>query len=158
VKKALELISGIVLALIFLITLSQIVFRSVLKISAAWSEELATYSFAFVVFAGAAALSKDEAHINISVLMDRVNETGKRILRIVGRLISLPFMVLFTWGAWVNTQSTWTAGLPTAEWFKIGYMYLAMAFCGAIIVWYLLWNTVLDALGRFKPAQGGGIA
>lgn len=130
------------------LTVGQILFRSVLMISASWSEELAQYTFAFIVFAGAISVTRDENHITITMLLDILPPLGKRIFRIIGRLLTLPFLIVFSWGAFENTQSTWTAGLPTAEWMKIGYMYLVLFISGMFMSYHVIVNMVLDILDR----------
>lgn len=154
-KKLVEIVTAVVLLLMLLITVGQIVFRSILRISASWSEELAMYSFAFIVFVGAVALTEEERHITITALTDKVPPGWQRGLRIAGRLIAVPFMVLFSYGAFVNTQSTWKNSLPTAEWMKIGYMYLVLFIAGTLMVYYLLANTVKDLLHLGRRAPGG---
>ncbi len=147
-KKITESINAVVLAAMLLMTVGQILFRSVLKISASWSEELIQYSFAFIVFVGAMAVTKDEGHITITMGLDMVPPSVKRILRITGRFITLPFLAVFTWGAFENAQKNWTASLPTAEWMTIGYMYAVLFVSGCSMIVDLLINIVQDFRGR----------
>jgi len=157
VKKITETINAVVVVLMLCLVVGQILFRTVLRISASWSEELTGYCFAFIVFAGSIAVTKDEAHITITMLLDVVSPFWKRVLRVVGRLVTLPFLVVFTWGAIQNVQSTWSTGLPTAEWMKIGYMYLVLFVSGAFMTYYLVVNTILDIMGRKSdPLPSGG--
>jgi len=148
VKKITETVNAVVLAAMLLMTVGQILFRSVLKISASWSEELIQYSFAFIVFVGAMAVTKDEAHITITMGLDMVPPAVKRIMRIAGRLIALPFLAVFTWGAFQNAQSTWATTLPTAAWVRIGYMYAVLFVSGCSMIIDLLINIVQDLRGR----------
>lgn len=155
-KKITETVNAVVLALMLLMTVGQIMFRSVLKISASWSEELIQYSFAFIVFIGAIAVTKDEGHITITMGLDMAPPRIRTIMRIIGRLLVLPFLAVFTWGAFQNTQSTWTASLPTAEWMKIGYMYAVLLFSGCAMIFYLVVNTVRDILGNNPATDAAG--
>jgi TRAP-type C4-dicarboxylate transport system permease small subunit len=157
VKKITESINAAVLAAMLLMTVGQIMFRSVLKISASWSEELIQYSFAFIVFVGAMAVTKEEGHITITMGLDMAPPAIKRIMRIVGRIIALPFLFIFTWGAFQNAQSTWTASLPTAEWMKIGYMYAVLFVSGCSMIVDLFINIVQEIRGRIPAvsAEGG---
>ena len=157
-KKITESINAVVLAIMLLITVGQILFRSVLQISASWSEELTGYCFAFIVFVGAIAVTKDEAHITITMLLDVVSPGWKRALRVGGRLLTLPFLAVFTWGAFQNTQTTWATSLPTAEWMKIGYMYGILFISGVLMTYYIGVNIILDILGKkLDSAPSGGI-
>jgi len=158
VKKIAEAVNAVVLALMLLMTVGQIMFRSVLKISASWSEELIQYSFAFIVFVGAIAVTKDESHITITMGLDMVPPAVKRAMRVVGRLLVLPFMAVFTYGAFQNAQSTWKASLPTAEWMKIGYMYAVLFVSGCSMIFFLALNAVRDILGKIPTAHAEGDA
>ena len=155
VKKIAEAVNAVVLAAMLLMTVSQILFRSVFRISASWSEELIQYSFAFIVFIGAIAVTKDEAHITITMGLDMAPPLLRKIMKTTGRLFVLPFMAIFTYGAFQNAASTWTASLPTAEWMKIGYMYAVLCFSGCVISFYLLLNAVTEFFGKHPAATGG---
>ena len=163
-KRILEAVNAVILLLMLLITVGQILFRSFLRISASWSEELAMYCFAGIVFVGAVSLTGEDAHITITAFIDRLSPGALRWFRVAGRLITLPFLVLFTWGAFLNTSATIGTSLPTVEWMKIGYMYLVLFVSGVLMIGYLVANTVRDVVGRAarpaarKPAAPGPVA
>jgi len=158
VKKITEALNAVVLALMLLMTVGQILFRSVFKISASWSEELIQYSFAFIVFVGAISVTKDESHITITMGLDMMPPALKRIVRIAGRILVLPFLYVFTYGAFQNASSTWTAALPTAEWMKIGYMYGILFISGLSMIFFTVVNTVQDIRGKLPTASAEGDA
>ena len=156
-KKIIETLNVVVVIVMLLMTVGQILFRSVIKVSASWSEELVQYSFAFIVFIGAVLITKEESHITISMGLDMAPPFVRRIMRIIGRLVVLPFMGIFTWGAWQNTLSTWATSLPTVDWVKIGYMYAVLFVSGVGMVFYLVKNTILDIQGKIHTvAHSGG--
>ncbi len=157
-KKILEAVNAVMVLLMLLMTVGQILFRSVLQISASWTEELIQYSFAFVVFVGAISITKDEAHITITMGLDMAPPMLRRIMRIIGRLVVLPFLVIFTWGAFQNARANWTTSLPTVEWVKIGYMYAVLLFSGFMMSAYLAINLVQDIRGRFHDMHAEGAA
>lgn len=139
-KKALEAINAIVLVFMFVIVLLSVIFRVVVSVPASWTEELAQYLLIFLGFIGAAALMRDEGHITITVVVDRMSRGLRQALRVVNRLLMLPFFIIFTVGAFENMSMNWEVGLPTVEWMKIGYMYLVLFLCGLIMIFYLLAN------------------
>ena len=158
-KKVLERINAFVLLCMFVITIITVVFRVFLKISASWSEDLAQYSFIFLAFIGSAAIMQDESHIKITVLVDRMSPGIQRILRIVGRLLMLPFLIIFTLGAWDNVKFNWAVELPTIPWMRIGYMYLVVFVAGAAMTYYILANLYFDLSGRAlnRREPGGAV-
>ena len=155
-KRVLELLNGSVLLVMFLVTMTQVVFRVILKIPSSWSEEMARYFFVTMVFIGSASIMESESHISISVIVDRLSAKGKKILRIASRFLIFFFLLLFVGGAYVNMKSTWSAFLPTVEWMRIGYIYLLLLITGSISIVYLVLNMVTDILniGRFNNDSG----
>lgn len=147
-KKTLEAINAVVLLFMLVIVLLSVIFRVVVAVSASWTEELAQYLLIFLGFIGAAALMRDEGHITITVVLDRMGTRTRQVLRAVNRLLMLPFFIIFTVGAFENMQMNWDVGLPTVEWMKIGYMYLVLFLCGLIMIFYLLMNICGDIFRR----------
>jgi TRAP-type C4-dicarboxylate transport system permease small subunit len=158
-KKALEAVNALVLLVMFVITMTSVVFRVILEVPASWTEELAQYTLIFLTFIGAASVMRDEGHIAISVVIDRLGKRPRRAVLIFNRLLMVPFLAVLTLGAWENTRTNWTVGLPTADWMKIGYMYLIVSASGAIMIFYTLLNLCQDLFHR-RPAaaERGGAA
>jgi TRAP-type C4-dicarboxylate transport system permease small subunit len=154
-KKALEAVNAAVLLVMFVVTLISVVFRVVLEVPASWTEELAQYTLIFLAFIGAAAVMRDEGHVAISVVMDRMGKGPRRAVRILNRLLMLPFLGVLTIGAWDNTRMNWTVGLPTVMWMKMGYMYLVVSVSGAVMVFYTLLNLYEDVV---RSRERGGAA
>lgn len=156
-RKIIEGANAVVLLAMFIITITTVIFRVFLKIPTSWSEDLAQYSFIFLAFIGSAAIMQDESHIAITVMVDRASPAVRRIFRIVGRIVMLPFLAIFSLGAWDNVKFNWTVELPTIHWMKIGYMYLVLLVAGVLMTYYTLVNLYLDMTGKFqeKPSTGG---
>ena len=144
VKRLLEKLNAVVLLCMFGVTVLTVVFRGVLGISAAWSEELAQVSFILLVFIGAAAVMEDEGHIRIDTVVERLSRNGQRVVRILGRLLTILFLVLFASGAWDNAMMNWETDLGILEWLKIGHVYLALFLTTAIMLFYVTINIVRD--------------
>ena len=151
-KRLLEQLNALVLLCMFGVTVLTVVFRGVLGISAAWSEELAQVTFILLVFIGAAAVMEDEGHIRIDTVVERLGRNGQRAVRILGRVLMIPFLVLFASGAWDNAMMNWETDLGTLEWLKIGHVYLALVFTTAIMLCYVAVNIVRDVKGSFGRA------
>jgi len=154
VKRFLERLNALILFCMFGVTVLTVVFRGVLGVSASWSEDLAQLTFILLVFVGAAALMEDEGHIRINTLVERLGERGRRVMRVVGRLLALPFLVLFCIGAWDNAMVNWDVELGTVEWIRIGHMYLALVLTTAVMIFYLPANIVRDLRGTWRESSG----
>ena len=153
-KNVLEKLNAAILLCMFGVTVLTVLFRSVLGTSASWSEDLAQLTFILLVFLGAATVMEDEGHIRINTVVERFGERGQRAIRIVSRLLTLPFLALFATGAWDNAVVNWDVELGTVEWIKIGHMYLALAITSVIMILYILVNIARDLKGTYRQSTG----
>lgn len=151
-KNFLEKLNALVLLCMFSVTVLTVVFRSVLGISASWSEDLAQLTFILLVFIGATAVMEDEGHIKINTVVERLSEKGQRVVRILCRLLMIPFLVPFAYGAWDNAMVNWEIVLGTVEWIKIGHIYLALVFTTVIMLYYIVVNIVRDVRGTYRQS------
>ena len=98
-------------------------------------------------------------HIRITILIDRMSLGVQRIFRIVGWIIMLPFLIIFTLGAYHNVLFNWTVELSVVPWMKIGYMYLVLFVSGVIMIFYMLMNLYYDIVGKTRHnVESGGAA
>lgn len=74
---------------------TQIIMRQVFNSSLAWSEELARYSFIWLVFISVSYAAKHQRHLNIDALVNIFNERKKSIFFIIGNSIFLLFCFIF---------------------------------------------------------------
>jgi TRAP-type transport system small permease protein len=142
----------------FVVTLFQVVARVVIGMSSVWSEELARFLYVCLVFVGAAPLIRNDEHIRVGVLTDRLTGRPQSIMRLVTIFLTIPFILFMTWGAWTNTVANWRTYAPTLDWLSIGYIYLVICVAGLLMLWYLAVNLILHlhALLRGTPAAPGG--
>jgi len=74
-----------------------VVARYVFHSSLTWAGELTVYLFLWSVFFGAAYCFKEDAHISVTVLLDRVNPKIAKILMIVSHIVTLIFLIAVSW-------------------------------------------------------------
>lgn len=145
-KTQVERFCALLLAVMFVVTLFQVVARVVIGISSVWSEELARFLYVCLVFVGAGLLFRDDAHIRVGVLTDRLRGRPLAVLQIVTISLAIPFIAVMTWGAWLNTVVNWRTYAPTLDWLSIGYIYLVIVISGLLMLWYL----VVDLLRHLR--------
>jgi len=139
-KRTLEYLISILLLLMFLTTFYQVIARVVLGVPSVWSEELARFTYVWMVFLGAALLVRDDGLIRVTVLTDRMARRPAAILKLATDLAALPFIAIMTWGAWTNTRQNWNTYAPTIDWLSIGYVYLVIWISGVLMLGYLAIN------------------
>ncbi len=151
-KNFLEKLNALVLLCMFIATVLTVVFRGVLGISASWSEDLSQLTFILLVFIGASTVMQDEGHIKINTAVEYLSKKGQRIVRIIGRLLMIPFLLLFAYGAWDNAMMNWEIELGTVEWIKIGHMYLVLVLTTVIMLYYIAVNIVRDVKDTYQQS------
>jgi TRAP-type C4-dicarboxylate transport system permease small subunit len=137
-KRYIDGINGLLLAVMFLITFWQIVARFLPGESTVWSEEVARFVFVWIVFLGAGTLMRDEEHIRIGVLTDRLGRISGRVFRILSAILVIPFLLVLTWGGYLNMIQQWNTFAPTVDWLRLGYVYLSLVISGVLMLFYLL--------------------
>ena len=137
-KKYIDGFNGLLLMIMFLITFWQILARFLPGDSTVWSEEVARFIFVWIVFLGAASLVRDGEHLRIAILTDRLGPAGGRIMRILSALLIIPFLIFFTWGAYLNMVKQWGTFAPTVDWLRLGYVYLSLVISGVAMLFYYL--------------------
>lgn len=82
----------IILSVVCSVTAAQVVFRFILKMPLAWSDELATFSFVWFALLGSALAVRENAHIGVDALVRMLPARYRRIIA-VGSLILVQFFL-----------------------------------------------------------------
>lgn len=96
-----EAIAGIALAVVFLSVVWGVIARYIAPQPAAWSNELATLCFAWLVFLGTAAGAKKRLHIGVDLITARLPQSVQRLLSI---LVSLFLAVALAYVVWLAVK------------------------------------------------------
>lgn len=105
--------------------------------SMGWADEIVELAFAWMVFMGAAALWRDGSHFCVDFLLLRWGDSpAGRALQLLVRLLSLAFLVVFTYYAAVLTLNA-SDRSPILEYPKVVF-YMVMPITGAIMTAYTL--------------------
>ena len=117
----LVLFSAIMVAVIFL----QVVMRQ-FDSSLSWSEELARYSFIWLVYIGISYGVKKDRHIKVDVLLLMLTNKGKIILTIIANLLFIAFAIfVIRYGFDIAMQLLAFGQRSPANQIPMGYIYLA---------------------------------
>jgi TRAP-type C4-dicarboxylate transport system permease small subunit len=126
----------------------QVLCRTILKISVPWSDEMARSVYTLVVFIGAAAATKDNRHISVDLFIQLVPSKGKRILRIISSVLSVPFMVIIAVGAFDGVRLYWKTILPSIGWLTVGHLNLIFGLSSILMIVYSLLNIINDVRNK----------
>ena len=138
--KALNGVAGMSFIVMVALTCWQVFTRYVLKNPSTWSEELVSYLFAWMSLLGASIVTSESGHMNIPVLVDRLNPQMRSYMRILHELIALLFsLAILVYGGWQISrlamgQMTSSLGVP------VGIFYFVMPLCGVLNTIYTIIN------------------
>ena len=99
------ILAAIMLTLIMLIVCYEVVMRYFFHSGVDWAADLTSYAILIVAFLGSAWLLRDEGHVSIDLLSQRVSKKTRNILQVI---MSLICVVLFLGLTWFGTKITIT--------------------------------------------------
>jgi len=100
-----------------------------------WTEELAIFLLVWLVFSGSAIAYRDNAHLGINLLMEKLHPTPRRILRLTALLIVLLFTIgVMIYGGFQLTRERLHFGqMMSTLGIQKAWLYLSIPFSGLFI-------------------------
>ncbi len=99
INKCLNWASIISITMMLFIIFLQVIFRYVLHSSLTFSEELARYLFVWTVFMGSAVVARDNGHIVVGVLTERLKGKKAKYVKSAAYIFTMTFVsILFFQG------------------------------------------------------------
>ena len=145
--RVLELLAGLSMAVMVLLTTYQVIVRYIFSAPSTWSEELVGYIFGWSTLFGATIVSGERGHMNIPILVDRMNPPLRKAFHILWEVVAFVFSaaILVFGGIQVSNlaMGQQTSSLGVA----VGVFYWAMPICGVVILLYSVLNIVGIAQG-----------
>ena len=149
----LNLLAGLSLTAMVILTTYQVITRYVFNAPSTWSEELVGYMFGWATMFGAAICTGERAHMNIPIVVDMLKEGPKKVLLIFGEIVALLFSaIILVYGGF--TVSSLAMGQQTSSlWgLAVGTFYWVMPVCGVLMVLYSAMNIIAIAKGESEAA------
>ena len=103
VIRAFIFLSGVLLTLIMLAVCTDVVMRYVFNRPIFWVAELSEYALLYITFLGTAWLLPRNKHISIHIIMARLTEKGKRVLRICHDILGMLLCLAFCYYCGIST-------------------------------------------------------
>ena len=149
-NKALNLLAGLSMTVMVILTTYQVIARYIFNSPSTWSEELVGYLFGWSTLFGATIVSGVRGHMNIPIIIDRFNPTLRKAFHIFAEVIAFLFSatILVFGGIQVSrlAMGQQTSSLGVA----VGVFYWAMPLCGVVILLYSVMNIIGIANGSIS--------
>ena len=116
VKYFEEIVAGVFMVLMSVTTFANVLARYFFNSPIQWAEELARYSFIWVVFAGAVVCTKRKRHITIDILAQALPSRASAGIHVLADLCTLGIALVIGYYGWkltaAATQITATLQIP----------------------------------------------
>ncbi len=140
--KVLNVLAGVSFLAMVALTCWQVFTRYILGNPSSWSEELVSYLFAWMSLFGATLVVGERGHMNIPILVEKLNMGARKVLAIFSEVIACLFavVILIYGGMQITTlamgQMTSSLGVP------VGVFYVVMPISGVLMIIYTVLNIV----------------
>jgi TRAP-type C4-dicarboxylate transport system permease small subunit len=105
-----EIVLGSFLSVMVLLGLLQILFRNLLSISLYWIDPLLRHLVLWIALLGASVATRQDRHISIDILSDRLSPRGRSAVRVIVHLFSALICFLLVIPALRFVQEEYPAG------------------------------------------------
>lgn len=92
-----------------------VVMRYVFNNPQAWVEEVSRYSIIWGTFLGFGMALKHNQHIQVDILYDRLNATGKYIINLVATALSIIFCIIYIYYGWNLVAARFHSGMVSLD-------------------------------------------
>ena len=147
-NKSLNFLAATSFAAMVILTCWQVFTRYILKAPSPWSEELVSYLFAWTTLFGVSVVAGERGHMNIPILVDKMNEKGKKVLSIIAEIIAFLFSAIILVYGGIQITSLAMGQLTSSLGVAIGVFYIVLPVCGVLNMIYAIFNIVDICKGK----------
>lgn len=91
------LLAAILLAFVMLLVNAEVISRRFFNKPLVWELEITEYCLLFITFLGAAWLLKEEGHVRMDLLLNRLTPRSQNLLNVITSVIGIIVCFIFTW-------------------------------------------------------------
>ena len=148
--QLLNVLAGVSFLVMVVLTCWQVLTRYILNNPSSWSEELVSYLFAWMALFGSSLVVGERGHMNIPLLMDRINHKGKKFLAIFSEIIACLFAgVILVFGG-IQITDLAMGQMTSSLGIAIGFFYLVLPVSGILNIIYTILNIVEIITGKIE--------
>lgn len=149
--------------LMFLLVFLNVVTRYIFKFSLNWAEEISRYCMIWCAYLGMGLAMRENRHVAIEMLQDRVPAPVRRALRALNGVVLIAFMIALTALGVRYSVFAWDHETAALQW-SLGLMYLTVPIGALMFILYMvtMWRDYVnmpptsEQLAEAAPAEGEG--
>ncbi len=124
IKNLDDIISGLCIAIIILVTIAGVIFRYVFNNPFGWVEEVSLGLFIWAVFMGASSAMKRGGHVSIDIIVDELGPRMRKIADIFSMTITTGLLLVVLYFGYAKAMQS---GAKITPLLKVPYTYIDIA-------------------------------
>jgi len=149
IEKALKIIYTVFMAVIVTILFYAVVMRYIFHQPPGWSIELSRYMFVWLVMLSAIVLTREQSHIQITFILNRLSDRVKFVWLNILRILMLGFCLIMVHQGLAIYPIVSEASSPALG-ISMGWLYLSVPIGGTLMGIYILESMAASVIDRFK--------
>lgn len=156
-EKALEVVTGVLVAGMTLIVFANVIARYFLSASIGWSEEVSRFLFIWVALLGSVLAFMRSEHLGLDILVKALPARLGKGLQILADALVLVALGFVVWGGVEMTADSFASGwVSSAVPIAYGWVYLVVPISAALMLLLGLARLVADIRGGPPQPAGSG--
>ncbi|MDB5889945.1 MAG: Tripartite ATP-independent periplasmic transporter, DctQ component [Polaromonas sp.] len=151
VLRAVDWFLIVLLGTMIVLVFGNVVLRYLFNSGITVSEEVSRFIFMWVTLIGALLVMKDNAHLGMSSVVDRLAEKGKRVCRFLSDIVAMVCCGLLAHGTWKQVVLGMDDRSPVAG-IPLGLVYLCLLISSVGMAGVLMYSLWRQLTGRM-PVQ-----
>ena len=103
---------------------------------------IATVGLLFGTYLGAAVATRQDEHIKMSIVQDRMSGRRLATMRVVASLVVVVTLVIFIFGSLQSASKDWNSQFGGVDFIQTGILYLSIAVSLAVMLMFEILNTI----------------
>ena len=135
------------------LTCWQVLARYALGNPSTWSEEMVSYLFAWASLFGASLVTGERGHMNIPILVERMQPKSRLFFSVFGECIAFLFSAIILVYGGVKISSLAMGQMTSSLGVAVGVFYIVLPLCGILNMLYTILN-IVDIYQSSKQGKG----
>ena len=150
--KIVNIVTGILMVFLTLIVTIEVISRYFLNLPLAYTGEMTSLIFPWMIFLAAISVTKEEGHLSISYFRNLLPKSGQKIALIFAKLVMLYFSIAMIFSSYQLSQVVVNQKMPMLR-ISRSWLYDAgtVAFIGVSII--LIYQIILLVTNRMEPPR-----
>lgn len=149
---AIEIAVVVLATLLLLVMFANVAVRVALNSDLAWNTEFGEFVLLWATFLGGASAARRGAHMRITELVHSIPSRAARFVEIVTRVGVVGLLMLLVWYGLVISEQAMGQEMTVLHW-PLGVQYLALPVGSSLALLYVIYETILLALGLPLPQE-----